>query len=61
MTGRARRLDGCPEATLVVPLRDANARGTLSVILSAPVHATITGSMATARLGGPVRRRAVRK
>jgi ELWxxDGT repeat protein len=49
------------EATLVVPLRDANARGTLSVVLSAPVNATIMQGMATAQVGGSARRRSVRK
>ncbi|HEY0159466.1 MAG TPA: hypothetical protein VGF28_19420 [Thermoanaerobaculia bacterium] len=49
------------EVTLVVPLRHANARGTLSIVLAAPVNGTITEGIATAQVGGSARRRTVRK
>jgi ELWxxDGT repeat protein len=49
------------EVTLVVPLRHANATGTMSVVLSSPVNATIAQGMATAQVSGGARRRTVRK
>lgn len=48
------------DVTLFVPLRDRNAQGTLSVVLSAPVNATITRGLATADVGEPRRQRSVR-
>lgn len=47
--------------TLVVPLRHSDKRGSLHVVLSAPLHATITNGVATASVGVNARRRAVRQ
>jgi ELWxxDGT repeat protein len=39
------------DATILVPLRHSDAQGTLSVVLSAPLNATITQGFATAQVG----------
>jgi ELWxxDGT repeat protein len=52
--------EGDHDVTLVVPLRHGQAKGTLSVVLSMPVDATITQGVAVAQIAGYGRHRAVR-
>jgi ELWxxDGT repeat protein len=51
---------GDDEVTLVVPLRHADAHGTMSLMLSAPVNAGIEQAFATATIGVTGKRRAAR-